>query len=118
VDNSLTGVGRDVRADDTVLLEFRKVAGAVPNMDVGAGIEEGFRRMTNDSTKLFEFKDTVVNIVAIIERDVTINRFRTPYFGWNFDDKSRSGGQGRRQNSRSGREGQSRGEGERRGTRS
>jgi hypothetical protein len=101
VDDSLTGCWGHVKANDEVLFKFRKIAGTVPKVNVGANIGEGF-----------EFEDAVVNIVAIIHGNITINRLGTPYFRRYFDDKDRRGRQGRRQ-SRSGREGKSRGEGER-----
>jgi hypothetical protein len=112
VDDSLTGCWGHVKANDKVLFKFRKIASTVPKVNVGANIGEGFGRMTNGGTELFEFEDAVVNIVAIIHGNITINRLGTPYFRRYFDDKDRRGRQGRRQ-SRSGREGKSRGEGER-----
>jgi hypothetical protein len=36
---------------------------------------------------LFKFEDAVVNVVAIVHRDVAIHRLRTPNLGWNVDDK-------------------------------
>jgi hypothetical protein len=63
--DSLTGFGSNVKANNKVLFEFWKIAGAVPNVDVGANVGEGFRRMTNGGTELFEFKYTVVDIVAV-----------------------------------------------------
>lgn len=37
---------------------------------------------------LFELEDTVVDIITIVHRNVTIDGFRTPYFRWHIDDKS------------------------------
>jgi hypothetical protein len=110
--DSLTGFRSNVKANNKVLFEFWKIAGAVPNVDIGANVGEGFRRMTNGGTELFEFEWTVVDIVAAIHGNITINGFGAPNFGRDFDDKNRRGWQGRRQD-RSGRERQSRGEGER-----
>jgi hypothetical protein len=87
VDNGGANVGCDVRADGEVLCKFGKVSLAVPYMDVGADVGERFRWVAEGFAKLLEFEDAVVNIIAVVHRNVTVNRLRAPDLGRNVDGK-------------------------------
>jgi hypothetical protein len=52
---------------------------------------------------LLEFEDLFVNVVAVIKRDVPVNRFGTPYLGRNSNDKVASREEGARSGVVSGR---------------
>jgi hypothetical protein len=88
VDNSGTGLRSNVKADNEVLVEFRQVAFALPNVDVGSDINERLGRMADGFAKLLEFKYAVINVVAVINRNVAVDGLGAPDFWRNFDHKS------------------------------
>jgi hypothetical protein len=65
-------------------------------MDVGAKIDKGNCRSADSFTVLFEKEDTVVDVIAVIQRYITINRFRSPNLRWDIDGKGVSGGNRRK----------------------
>ena len=76
-----------VGADDKVLDELGIVAGMVPEMDIGTDVFERCRRMADSVAILLEQEDVFVDVVAVIDWDVTIDRFGSPDLGWNVDLK-------------------------------
>jgi hypothetical protein len=61
-------------------------------MDICAMINKGNCGPAYSFTVLFEKEDTVVDVVAVIQRYITINRFWSPNLRGDIDDKSVSGG--------------------------
>ena len=68
-------------ADADMLLELGLVPGTVPEVDVGAQGGDGSWNTANRIAILGEVKKVVVDVVPIVERDVTIGRLRAPDFG-------------------------------------
>jgi hypothetical protein len=78
----------NVGADDEILLEFRKIALSVPKVNIGANINERFGRVADGITELLKFEDAVVDVVAVIHRNITVDGLGSPNFGRDFDHKS------------------------------
>ncbi len=68
------------RTNFQVLAEFGRVTGTVPEMDVGAGGLKSGWDATDRFPILGENQKIVVDIIAVIERDITVGWFRTPNF--------------------------------------
>ena len=62
----MAGGERGIGSNDKILGELRKVAVAVPQMDVTVLIEERGGLMTDCATALFEEENTVVNVVTVV----------------------------------------------------
>ena len=68
------------RTNFQVLAEFGRVTGTVPEMDVGAGGLKSGWDATDRFPILGENQKIVVDVIAIIERNITVGWFRTPNF--------------------------------------
>ena len=77
----------DVEADNEVLGKFRQIALTIPEMDVGADVNEGLRRVADDLPVLLKFKDRVVDVVGAVHRNVAVNRLGSPKLGRHFNHK-------------------------------
>jgi hypothetical protein len=101
VDNSSTNFGGNVDADDEVLSKLGEIALALPYMDIGADVDERFRRMADGFTKLLEFENALVDVVGVVHWNILVNRLGSPDLRWYFDDESTSGdgGDGRQRRS-------------------
>jgi hypothetical protein len=97
-----TNLRSDIKADNKVLGEFREIAVTLPDMNIGTDVDEGFRWVADSLPKLFEFKDALVKIVAVVHRDVLVGRLGTPNLGWDIDNKRAGGREGGRGQSRHG----------------
>jgi hypothetical protein len=73
--------------NDEVLVKFGKVAFSVPKVNVGAGVGEGSGRVADRTTVLFEKKDAVVDVIAVVHGNVAIDRFRAPKLRRHVDNK-------------------------------
>ena len=73
-----------------MFVEFRKVKLAIPEMGVRASIGEGSGRMADGFAITFKKEHTLVNVVAVIHRNVTIGGFGSPKLRRNINDKDRS----------------------------
>ena len=60
-------------------------------MDVRASVEEGSGGMTDGFAVTFNKEYTLINVVPVVHRDVTIGRFGSPQLGRNINDKGISG---------------------------
>jgi hypothetical protein len=96
-DDRSTDSRRNVGADDEVLLEFWEIALAVPKMNIGANIDEGFGRVADGITELLKFEDAVVDVVAVVHRNITVDGLGPPNFGRYFDHESTRARLGKRQ---------------------
>ena len=56
-------------------------------MNVGAVKNERLGRVAEGLAILFEFEDIVVNIIAVIEGHVAVDRLGSPDLGWYVNDK-------------------------------
>jgi hypothetical protein len=72
-----------------VLLELRGVAIAIPEVYVSASRFEGGGQASHQLAKLGKDKQVVVDVVAIIERDVLVLGLRPPDLGRDVDHKRR-----------------------------
>jgi hypothetical protein len=81
----------DIGADHKILGELGEVTVTVPKVDVGANIDKRRRRVANSATILLEFEDSVVNVIAVVQWNVTVDWLGSPYLGRDFDDKSGCG---------------------------
>ena len=57
-------------------------------MDVGSDVREWFWGMTDRPTELFKFEDAVIDVVAVVHRNVAVDWLRAPEVWRNIDDKS------------------------------
>ena len=71
----------DMGADADMLLELELVPGTVPEVDVGAQRGDGSWNMSTRVAILGEHKEVVVDVVTVVEWNVTIGRLRAPDFG-------------------------------------
>jgi hypothetical protein len=76
-----------IGTNDKILQKFSEVAVPIPDVNVITLNGEGLRLVAERFAMLLEFKQVVVDVIAVIERDVTINRFGTPYLGRHSNDK-------------------------------
>jgi hypothetical protein len=76
-----------VDTDNEVLLEFGEVPSAIPKMNVVSLNNEWFRRVAEGLAVLLEFKNVAVDVVAIIQRYVTVDRFGSPNLGRDIDNE-------------------------------
>jgi hypothetical protein len=88
------GIGIGIGTD--ILLKLSKVAAPIPDVNVIALNAEGLGLMAERFAMLLKFKHVVVDVVAVIKRDVTVNRFGTPCLGRHSNDKVASGEEWRR----------------------
>jgi hypothetical protein len=79
-----------VDTDNEILFKFDEVSSAIPKMNVVSLNNEWFRRVAEGLAVLLEFKNVAVDVVAIIQGYVTVNRFGSPNFGRNIDNESAS----------------------------
>jgi hypothetical protein len=54
IDDSGANRGRSGRVNDKILREFGRVAGRIPQMDIGASVDKGNNGMVNGATIMFE----------------------------------------------------------------
>jgi len=87
VDNPVANFWGYIEADDEVLVEFGEISFFLPDMNVGSDINERLWRVADGFAKLFKLKDALINVVAVICRNVFVERLGTPIFCRNFDDK-------------------------------
>jgi hypothetical protein len=97
VDNGSADLGSNISPDEEVLGKFRKVARAIPYMNVSSDVGERFRRMAEGFAKLFEFKNGLVDVVAVVEWDVSVDGLGAPYFRGNVDGEGTGSRAERRQ---------------------
>lgn len=90
VDNGGAGGKINIKTDDKVLVKFRLVARALPLVNVGANVDEGFRRVADGAAELLKLENTLIDVVTVVHRNVTVNGLGTPNLGWDFDDKDLS----------------------------
>ena len=91
IDNGLADIRGSIRSDDKVLVEFREVSVKHPCVDVGTVVDKGLWGSAYGFAILLEFKDAVVNVVAVVHGNVAVQWLRAPYLGRNIDDKGRQG---------------------------
>jgi hypothetical protein len=75
----------------TILFEFRKVTLVIPEMDVRASVGEGSGGMADGFAVTFKKEYTLVNVVTVVHRNVTISGFGSPQLRRNINDKGMSG---------------------------
>ena len=85
-DGSLNGRVH-VDTDNEVLFKFDEVPSAIPKMNVVSLNNEWFRRVAEGLAVLLKFKDVAVDVVAIIQGYVTVNRFGSPNLGRDIDNE-------------------------------
>jgi hypothetical protein len=66
-------------------------------MNIGANIDERFGRVADGISELLKFEDAVVDVVAIVHRNITVDGLGPPNFGRYFDNKSTRARLGKRQ---------------------
>jgi hypothetical protein len=88
IDNSLAGGWRNVGTKNEIFVKFGEVTSTIPNMDVSADVDKRFRWMANGGAKLFKFKNAIVDIVAIIHGDITVDGLGAPDFGRYLNNES------------------------------
>ena len=81
-----------IRINNEILFEFGKVMLAIPQMDVRASVGEGSRGYADGFAVTFKKEYTLVNVVTVVHRNVTIGGFGSPQLRRNMNDK----GMGRR----------------------
>jgi hypothetical protein len=88
-----------IGADYKILLELREVTVAIPTLNVSCvtAYGKGLSWATKGFTVLLELENIVIDIVAVVKRNVLIDGFGAPNLGWNVDNKVASGRSGRRQ---------------------
>jgi hypothetical protein len=96
VDNLSTDRRGDIEANDKVLIELGKIAVAFPDMNIGADVNEGLGWMTEGFAELFKLKYTLIDVVAVVHGNVTVDGFRAPDLGRNFNDEGVRSRRGRR----------------------
>ena len=89
-DNASTDSRFGIRIDNEILVKFRKVTLAIPEMDVRVSVGEGNRRMADGFAVTFKKEDTLANVVSVLHKDVAIKGFRLPKLRRNGNDKDRS----------------------------
>jgi len=89
-----TGGESNVSTDANVLVKFGCVSGAIPEVKVGASRGNSSRDAANRIAVLGEDEEIVVDVVAIIERDITISRLGSPDLGRNVDHQGLRQGSG------------------------
>ena len=67
-DNASTDSRFGIRTDNEILVKFRKVTLAIPEMDVRASVGEGNRRVIDGFAVTFKKEDTLVNVVTVLNR--------------------------------------------------
>jgi hypothetical protein len=67
--------------------KLSKVASTVPQMDVGTRVRKRLGGPTNGFAVALEYKYTLVDVVAIVHWDVSINWLGSPKLGWHVDNK-------------------------------
>jgi hypothetical protein len=85
----------DVGVNDKILFKFREVTLSIPKVNISTGVREWGWWMANSFAITLEEEDALVNIVAVVHRNVAVSRFGAPHFGRNIDDKSVSRTSGR-----------------------
>ena len=87
-DSVASGYG-DVWVDVEILLEFFGIPSTVPMVDICrvAILNKVGLTFAHGPAIAFEQENAVVNVVAVVQRYVSVSRFRPPYFWRNFDDK-------------------------------
>jgi len=56
-------------------------------VDVGASVSKWYHWPVDGTTITLKKEDTIVNVIAIIQRDVAVIWFLMPDLRWYFDDK-------------------------------
>jgi hypothetical protein len=56
-------------------------------MDVGASIGKRCEGLVNGAAIALKKEYSVVNVVAVVKRDITVVGFRAPNLGWYFNDE-------------------------------
>jgi len=77
-----------------ILVKFRQVTLAIPEMGVRVSVGEGNGRVADGFAVTFKKGHTLINVVTVLHRVVAIKRFRSPQLRRNRNDKDR----GRRKN--------------------
>ena len=93
-DNASTDSRIGISTDNEILVKFRKVTLAIPEMDVRASFGEGNGRVADGFAVTFKNEHTLINVVTVLHRDIAIKRFRSPKLRRNENDIDR----GRRKN--------------------
>jgi hypothetical protein len=89
-DNASTDSRFGIRTDNEILVKFRKVTVAIPEMDVRASIGEGNRRVADGfAVMFFKNEHTFINEHTVLHRDVAIKGFRSPKLRKNGNDKDK-----------------------------
>ncbi len=91
-DDFVTCDGGDMSADDKVFQKFCGIARRVPFPNVGAGIDKDERWLDHGFAVFFKKEDTIVDVIAILQRCVAVMWSGTPELGRNFNNKRGSGG--------------------------
>ena len=81
----------DVGADDKILGELSEITITVPEMNVVANVDKRRSRMADSFTVLLELENGIIDVVAVVQWNVTVNRLGTPNLGRNFNDESGCG---------------------------
>jgi hypothetical protein len=82
-----------IGADYKILLELSEVTVAIPMLNISCvtAYGKGLSWVTKGFTVLLELENIVVDIVAVVKRNVLIDGFGAPNLGWNVDNKVASG---------------------------
>jgi hypothetical protein len=87
VDYGLTNNRSSGGVNNEVLVKFGGIAGCIPEMDVGAGVDKRFEGLVDGSTVALEKECSVVDVVAVVKRDIPVVGFRAPNLGRDFNDE-------------------------------
>jgi hypothetical protein len=76
-----------VGVNNEVFLEFGLVTVGVPKMDIGALVQVGDRGAAEGAAVAFKQENALIQVVAIVDGNVSVNRLGPPNLGWDVDDK-------------------------------
>jgi hypothetical protein len=79
--NATTGGEVDMVANADMLLKFRSITSGIPEVNIGASRLESGRKTTDRIAVLSEDEQIVVDVVTVIQRNITVGWFRPPDLG-------------------------------------
>ena len=80
-----------IRTNNEILFGFEKGRLAIPEMNVRESVGEGSGGMADSFAVTFKKEYTLVNVITVVHRNVTIGGFGSPQLGRNTNDKGMSG---------------------------
>jgi hypothetical protein len=96
INNGSANCRVDVGTNIEVLGKFGKVTLTIPEMNIGTDVGEGLRWMANGFAILFKLEDALVDIVTVVDRNVTVDRLGAPYLGRDVNGEGTGSRAGRR----------------------